>query len=112
MSLIQILVIIFVAFTGSRTLLRFHDKAINWLEFSFWSAIWTVILVIVFNPHISDRIASTLGVERGTDVMFFIAIILLFYIIFRLYVKIDSLDKNITNIVTEVSKKLHKKQDE
>lgn len=110
MTLIQILTVIFVIFAGSRVILRFHDKAIGYGTFLFWSAIWTGVLLVIFNPGIADNTASFFGLQRGTDAMFFFAIIILFYLIFRLYVKLDILDKNITRVAINTSKALHKKE--
>ncbi len=110
MTLIQILIAIFVAFAGSRVILRFRDKAIGYGEFLFWSTVWAIVLLIVFRPSLSDQVALIFGIKRGTDVMFFSAILLLFYLIFRLYVKLDTLDRDITNLAENTSKSLHKKE--
>lgn len=107
MTLVQILVIIFIAFAGSRVILRFRDKAIGYGEFFFWSSIWTLILLIVFQPSLADKTALFFGVQRGTDIMFFVSIILIFYLLFRLYVKLDTLDRNITQLAESSSKEIH-----
>lgn len=106
--ILKILAIIFVLFVASRAYLRFKDKSLNIQSLVFWGIIWVSILAFVFDPKISDEIAKFVGLQRGTDTIFFFAIILLFYLIFRLYVKIDKVDKDVTKIVTEISKELHK----
>ncbi len=108
MLIIQIITVIFVAFAGSRAVLRFKDKAINYSEFFFWIFIWTSVLVITFNPGIADKAALIFGLQRGSDAMFFLAIILLFYLIFRLYVKLDIVDRNLTKLNSNTSKEIHK----
>lgn len=107
MTLVQLLVIIFITFAGSRVILRFRDKAIGYGEFLFWSSIWTLILLIVFQPGLADKTALFFGVQRGTDIMFFISIILIFYLLFRLYIKLDGLDRNITQLTESSSKEIH-----
>lgn len=107
MSLIQFLIVLFVAFAGSRVILRFRNKAIGYGEFFFWSGIWTLILLVVFQPNIADRTALFFGVQRGADIMFFSSIILIFYLLFRLYVKLDKLDRDITNLSIKTSEALH-----
>lgn len=108
MTLVQLLVIIFIAFAGSRVILRFRDKAIGYGEFFFWSSIWALILLIVFQPSLADRTALFFGVQRGTDIMFFASIVLIFYLLFRLYVKLDKLDRDITLLTENISKSLHR----
>lgn len=108
MSILQIIILIIISFTASRTLLRFNDKSIGYGEFIFWTFIWTTILVLAVKPYLSDTIAQALGVQRGTDIMFFFGTIVLFYLIFRLYVKLDSLDRHLTELNSNTSKAIHK----
>jgi small membrane protein len=108
MTLIKILAIVFIVFAASRAYLRFKDKSLNVAGLFLWIIIWFAALILVFYPRISDIAASFLGLRRGTDTMFFVAIILLFYLVFRLYVKIDKLDNALTSFNTNISKKQHK----
>ncbi len=99
LSLIQIIVILFVVFALSRAFLRFKDKKISNMEFVFWVIVWLAVLTVVFRPEITNVFANYLGIERGIDVVIYLGILLLFYLMFRLYVKIDVLEKNITKVV-------------
>lgn len=108
MTIIKIITVLFVAFAGSRAILRFHDRVIGYGEFLFWALIWTTVLVITFNPIIADTAANIFGLQHGTDAMFFLAIILLFYLIFRMYVKLDIVDRNLTRLNSNTSKEIHK----
>lgn len=107
--IVKLITLIFVSFALSRAILRFKDKSIKIAELIFWMIIWSAVLILVFIPNISTEIARELGVGRGVDTAFFIGIMLLFYLIFRLYVKMDKMDKDITELVTKLSKGLHKK---
>lgn len=106
--MIKILTLIFVFFALSRAILRFKDKSIKVSELALWMLVWTAALILVFFPNVSSRIAVDLGMQRGADTAFFVSIILLFYLVFRMYVKIDTLDKHITDLAVETSKKFHK----
>lgn len=108
MTFIKIITVVFVGFAWSRAMLRFHDKAIGYSEFLFWSGIWATVLLIVFNPGIADRTALLLKLQRGADAMFFFSTILLFYLIFRLYVKLDSIDRSVSRLNEESSKEIHR----
>lgn len=105
MILLKIFIIIFIVFAISRAYLRFKGKTLSLSNLIFWIIIWLATIIFVFYPEASDMIAKLLGLERGTDTVFFIAIIAMFYLIFRLYVKLDSIDKDLTKLVTEISKK-------
>lgn len=107
-TLLNLMVLIFGIFAISRAILRFNSKELSFREMVFWLMIWTTILVIVFFPAITTDVAKTIGVGRGADSAFFAAIILLFYLSFRLYVKIDKVDKELTSLAINTSRELHK----
>ncbi len=112
MNILKVITLIFVAFALSRAILRFKDKSIKITELALWMIVWGGTLLFVFHPSISDEIAVKIGIARGADTAFFIAIILLFYLIFRLYVKIDRIDKDITTLSINISKMLHQNNQE
>jgi hypothetical protein len=107
MTLLKIITALFVLFAVSRAYLRFKDRSLSIMSFISWILIWTLTLLFVFDPNLSNIIAETAGLGRGADAAFLLSIILLFYLIFRLYVKIDSIDKNLTTLVIELSKEKH-----
>lgn len=100
-------VLLFIIFALSRVLLRFNNKEISFKEMFFWLLIWSTVLTVVIFPEITTDLAFFIGIGRGVDSAFFISILLLFYLIFRLYVKIDNVDKDITELSIKISKNLH-----
>lgn len=108
--IIKILTVLFIFFTTSRAVLRFKDRNMSLQSLFFWMLLWAAILIFVFNPKLSDEIAHLAGIQRGTDIAFFASSIILFYLVFRLYIKIDSLDKDLTKLATNLSKKMHKEK--
>lgn len=106
-SLIKILLTLFVVFAWSRALLRFRDKAINFKELGFWSLVWVATLVMVYLPGKATVLAKLLGVGRGFDAMVFIAIVALFYAVYRLYVRANEAEQEMTRLIREISLKLN-----
>ena len=102
---IHIILSIFILFAFSRVLLRFNDKTISYKEAVFWSLLWIGAAIVIFMPGFTGTLATILGIGRGADLIIYIAIILNFYIVFRLYVKLDKLDNNITTIVEKIAHK-------
>lgn len=107
MTLLKMITALFVFFAISRTYLRFKDRSLGVISFVLWSVIWLLALVFVFDPNLSNIIAKTAGLGRGADAAFLLSIVMLFYLIFRLYVKIDTIDKHLTTLVIELSKEKH-----
>ena len=108
-TIIQILMILFALFAWSRAALRLRDKEIPIGEFIFWSIIWVAVIVFSILPGILGWISTLLGIGRATDMAIYVSIIVLFYLVFRLYVKFDSQSQDITRVVREISLKKKKK---
>ncbi|KYK25280.1 hypothetical protein AYK26_02250 [Euryarchaeota archaeon SM23-78] len=103
MEIIQILIIIFSLFALSRAFLRFKDNRLTKNEFIFWAVLWIAVIVVSIIPGITSTISPSLGITRGIDLIVYISIIVIFYLIFRLYVKIENMEKKITSIVRRIS---------
>jgi len=50
-----------------------------------------------------SHLATLTGVGRGVDVVIYVAIIILFYLLYRLYIKIENIEREITLIVREIA---------
>lgn len=96
---LQILFIFFVLFVLSRIVLRWRDGSISLGEFLFWLLLWCVIALIVLLPQTSSFLARLLGVGRGVDAVVYISIVILFYAIFRIVVKLEFIEHEITLMV-------------
>ncbi|MFH1770954.1 MAG: DUF2304 family protein [archaeon] len=110
MEPIQVIAIIFAIFAYSRVILRFKDKKMSNLEFLFWSIIWISIIVFASIPQVVNSLANVFGIERPIDLVVYVSIVLLFYLMFRIYVKIESHEQDITKIVRTVAIKESKKK--
>lgn len=113
MYLIKIIAVVFIVFALTRVILRLKDRHITLGEFFFWVLIWTGGLVVIFAPGAINIFADTFGLESGIDVIVYLSIILLFYLLFRLYVRIENQEHNITKLAREITlKTAHKKEKE
>lgn len=106
MLIIQILLIVFLLFAVSRVVLRFRDKKLHLGEFIFWSGLFIIAAVGVVFPNLTTRIANLLGIGRGADLIIYGSIATLFYLVFRLYVLLEDVRHEITEVVRKVA--LHK----
>lgn len=110
LALIKILFTLFAIFAWSRAVVRFNNNDLNLKELIFWSFLWLAMIVLVFIPGKTDFLAKILGMERGKDAMFFIGIVALFYASYRLYVKSNEQEKEITRLVRALALKNVKKR--
>ncbi|MFA5134756.1 MAG: DUF2304 family protein [Patescibacteria group bacterium] len=100
---IKILIILFTVFALSRVFLRFREKHVTLIEFLLWSVLWIGIAVAAVLPQTTTIIADMLGVGRGVDAVIYLALLVLFYGMFRLYVKMEHIEREITQIVRRVA---------
>jgi len=109
MLAIQIIGILFALFAFIVTIIKFKEKKISIKEFIFWSILWFCIAVIAIVPWTTTIIANFIGIRRGIDVVIYLSIIVLFYLIFRIYVKIINVEREITKLVREEALKKKRK---
>lgn len=107
---IRILITVFALFAWSRVFLSYRAKLFNAKELLFWSIVWLFAVVIVFIPRKTDILAHFLGIGSGFDALVFIAIILIYYVVYRLYAKANENEEIITNLVRKIALKNIKKR--
>lgn len=101
--LIQAILILFVVFALVKIFSRYQAGELTPLPFVFWIIFWLTVLLIVWQPDLSTQLANSLGVGRGTDLVTYFSLAALFYLIFRLTVRLERIDKNITKIVRHLA---------
>ena len=99
MLLIQIVLVLFAAFAILRVLGRFRDGVIRLPECLLWTSLWVGVAVVVLEPSLTQRLARVLGVGRGVDAVFYLSFVLLFYLVFRVHMRIRGLERQITELV-------------
>ncbi len=103
LGLLQVFGIIFALFAISRAVLRYKDKSINAFELIFWSGMWVSVVVVALFPGIFTTLSQVLGIGRGVDTLLYGGMIVLFYLLFRLYVRVEEQKKEITELVREIA---------
>ncbi len=100
---IHIFVMVFGLFAFSRAVLGFRRGNIRLAELMFWSGLWVMAILFALFPGILEALSNVGGFMRGMDLVVATSIIMLFYLMFRLYVKLDEIDQTITKLVREIA---------
>jgi len=102
----RILALIIVLFFLSRLFWQKRKKQIGANEFIFWLIFWCLVGVLIFNLKQIDRIVAFLGFSAsGIDILLYLGIAVLFYFIFRLRLRLEKMEKDITTIVRNMALK-------
>ena len=68
-----------------------------------WTILWLFVILFSIFPGISNGFAKLFGITRGFDFIVIVVFVVLFYIVFRLFNKIDILQDEINKIVKEMA---------
>ncbi|MCK8602171.1 DUF2304 domain-containing protein [Desulfoferrobacter suflitae] len=100
---LEIIIMLFGAFAVSRSYLRYRERLLTLPIAIFWVGLWIVIVGAVFFKNWTSSISLFFGIGRGADFFLFGAILLLSYLCFRLYVKLEETRQDLTNLVRAIS---------
>ena len=105
--LIQIITIIVVLYLLTRVGAKLKRKDITLKEAFLWGVLWLGVGIVVLYPSLADKIASYVGLQTATgiDLVVYLAVGLAFYLIFRLFVHIVRIERDITKIIRQVALK-------
>lgn len=100
----QVIALIVIVFFLARLFWQKRKNAIGYNEFYFWLVFWGAsALAVVFLKYI-DRAVAKLGFSgSGIEILLYIAVITLFYFIFRLRMRLEKVERDMTEIVREIS---------
>jgi len=78
----------------------------------FWFGIFTLATFGVIDPNFTTYIANLMGIGRGSDIVIYVSIMMLFYLIFRINVYIENIRHDITKLVREIGMLKHLQDDQ
>lgn len=102
MPLIQVIIVAFALYALTRAVLRFRSGELHLGQVALWSAFWIGVGVVAVIPQTTSWLASAVGVGRGADLVIYCSIIALFYAVFRLFVRIERMERHITGLVRQI----------
>jgi|SRR3989339_1640161 len=102
MHLIQITIIAFALFAIWRTVIKFRSGELGRFHLALWLLLWLAAGFLVALPQATSWLAALVGVGRGVDVAIYLSVVILFYLAFRLFVRLEKVDHNITLLVREM----------
>lgn len=103
MMLFQIFFSLFIIFALFNVFNRFRAKEIGIVWLIFWVLFWLAAEIVAFIPNLSNIPARFLGIGRGADLVVYISLALLFFFFFKLVIRIEKLNRDITKLTRKLS---------
>jgi len=108
----QIIALLIILFFLFRLIHQKSRQKINGAEFILWLVFWLLAAAAIIFLKQIDQLVARLGFSgSGIDVLFYVAIIVLFYLIFRIRLHLVRMEKNITKIVRALALGANAKED-
>ena len=114
-ELYQVIAIILGLIAILYSILRFRDGKMSIGMLLVWILIWLIIIIISIYPNDTNYLASYTGIGRGLDFVLILGILVCFYLIFKMYNKIENIEEELTDLVREIAiqnKKIGIEEDE
>lgn len=84
---------------------RYRAHRLPSRAFWLWVSFWVCASVLILAPDLTTRLAARLSVGRGADLTMYLGLLVGFYIMFRLYQRVENLEREITLLVREIALK-------
>lgn len=105
----MMLVVQYIALVGIISLMlyvlsEYGKKEFDWRDLLFWESLLVAMLIISLKPvEISLEIKRILGLGRGIDSLFVVAIGISYLMIFRVYLAVDKAEREITELTRKLA---------
>ena len=96
MTLIQVILTAGIIVIAAYMYLRLRNTLFDFLLIFLFLV--TGIVFVMFN-EITDKIAHFLGISRGADMIFYLGILFLFFLILKLYSRMRRIEQSLTELV-------------
>ena len=105
----QIFALLIIALILARLFWQKQKKLISANEMLFWLIFWLLAaLAIIFIKNL-DRLVAKLGFSgSGIEVLLYLSVAIIFYLIFRLRLKLEKIERNLTEIIKFISLNIKK----
>ena len=88
----------------SKSYVDFRGRRESFSMLAFWTGTWLLIIVFALFPSLVDVLLSFSGTERaGLGTFFGMALVFLYFIVYRVYVKLERIEQSLTKVVQELA---------
>lgn len=99
----QLIITLLAALVWLKIFYRLANGQLRLAKAWWWLIGWLAVVVVFWWPGLTSWLALKLGIGRGVDLAMYIAILILFYLLFKIYVRLDSQQREIGKIVSHLA---------
>ncbi|MBT3419250.1 MAG: DUF2304 family protein [Candidatus Magasanikbacteria bacterium] len=103
LSIFQILFVCFILFAIFGVVQKRRSGDLGPKGALFWVLFWIGVGVAVVWPESTAKIAHIFSIGRGVDLVLYISIATLFYLLFRLHIKIEQVGRDVTTLIRKMA---------
>lgn len=98
---LQIIVSIFIALILYRLFRQRQNARLSNASFILWLILWLAVAIVFWQPEITSYLAHIFGIQRGADLTVYTAIVVIFYLLFKIFVRLNKIDSDFTKLVRQ-----------
>jgi small membrane protein len=100
----KIFSLILAVISLSKSYVDFRGRQESLPMFVFWTVTWILIVTVALFPSIVDVLLSFSGSGNvGLGTFFGMAIVFLYFIVYRIYVKLERIEQNLSKAIQELA---------
>lgn len=100
----KIFSVVFAAISLSKSYVDFRGRRESLQMFLFWTVTWAGIVIVALYPPIIDLVIEYFGGGRtGLGTIFGMGLVFLFYVVYRIYVKLERIEQKLTKTIQEIA---------
>jgi len=100
MTLIQVVLTAGIIIIAAYMYLRLRNTFLDLILILLF--LITGVVFVIFN-EITDKMAHFLGIGRGADMIFYLGLLFLFFLMLKLYARLRRVEENLTELVRKKS---------
>lgn len=99
----QILLGSVILFIIYKTFISYKQNKLN-IRFTFvWIIFWCLSLFIIIDQTIAITVANIIGIKRGSDLVIYLSIIIIYFLMYIVFVRLNDIEKKITRKIRKDS---------
>src|SRR6266446_8041670 len=99
----KLLAVVLAIIVISKSYLDFRSRVESLQLFLFWTLMWALIVTTALFPNVVDVVIEYFGRGTGVGTFLGMAVVLLFFLVYRIYAKLERLEHILTKAIQETA---------